>query len=78
MTMSKLSAKQVQEIHNHMKRHGCSYDSAKEAVLGGWGDGPAEKEAMYAERRIQARIGDRVMMAALPRALAALAGRRRR
>lgn len=76
--MSKLSAKQVREIHNHMKRHGVSYDRAKEAVLGGWGDAPAEREAMYAERRIQARIEDRAMFAGVVSALTTMMGRGRR
>jgi hypothetical protein len=68
----KISSKQMTEIHNHVKRHGVSFEAAKRAVLGGYGDAEAEREAMYAERRIQARIDDRAMFAGVMGAVSTL------
>lgn len=70
--MTKLSSKQMAEVHNHMKRHGVSFDAAKRAVVGGYGDATAEREAMYAERRIRAREDDRAMFGAVMGAVSSL------
>jgi hypothetical protein len=70
--MTKLSSKQLTEIHNHVKRHGVSFEAAKCAVLEGHGDAAAESKAMYAERRIQARIDDRAMFGAVMGAVAGI------
>lgn len=71
----KMTSKQQREVHNHMKRHGVTYDQAKRAVVGGYGDSAAEREAMYAERRASMRMQDNVDMAT---ATALLFGARRR
>lgn len=49
----KITSKQMTEIHNHQKRHGVSFEDAKRAVLGGYGDASAERAAFYAQRRAE-------------------------
>ena len=51
----KLSSKQMAEIHNHQKRWGVSFEEAKRAVVGGYGSSKAEREAMFAARRVASR-----------------------
>ena len=54
----KLSSKTTREIHNHMKRHGVDYDTAKVAVVRGYGTAKAERGRGYAARRAEIRAQD--------------------
>lgn len=54
----KLTSKQLAEIHNHMKRHGVSFERARARILGGSGTAAAERARMYEDRRVAARAAE--------------------
>jgi hypothetical protein len=51
----KLTAKQFAEVHNHMKRHGVSFERARARIVGGSGTAAAERQRMYEDRRVAER-----------------------